>query len=290
MKNQTNQNNRIKYYVSFTTSELKKILKMDFLSDNDNNLTNEEIEIILNIISDRSQSTSTSKEFDINKSWNSFKNDYLPFAERGESLFETPEIDCKKENDKSKFGQYKNIAAAIICVIMIGLFSTTTTAQNLFDYIANWTKDAFWFDDHAKQTAQPNKKADIYSNLGIFFDPELLTPDMLPTYLPHGYTFDIQEGYETEQMKFLTLFYTGETEDLFLSLNIIYFYEDMNTPYEKDSSDISIYQKNDIDYYIMGNLNTNTAIWKNGSFEFQIDGTISHEELKRMIDSIPDSK
>ena len=110
---------------------------------------------------------------------------------------------------------------------------------------------------------------------------------MLPTYLPDGYTFDLQEGYETEQIKFLTLFYTGETEDLFLSLNIVYFYENINTPYEKDSSDITIYQKNGIDYYIMGNLNTNTAIWKNNSFEFQIDGTISLEELTKIIDYIP---
>lgn len=71
MKKQTNDNNRIKYYTSFTTSELEKILKIDFLSANGDHLTNEEIEIILNIISDRSKSTSTSKEFDIDKSWNS---------------------------------------------------------------------------------------------------------------------------------------------------------------------------------------------------------------------------
>ncbi len=162
MKNQINDNNRIKYYASFTTSELEKILKMDFLSANGDHLTNEEIEIILSIISDRSKSTSTSKEFDIDKSWNSFKNDYLPFAERGESLFETPEIDFKKENNKYKLGQYKNIAAAIICVIMIGLFSTTTTAQNLFDYIANWTKDTF---------------ASVYKGIHI-----KITKNGLPTY------------------------------------------------------------------------------------------------------------
>lgn len=286
MKKQTNDNNRIKYYTSFTTSELEKILKIDFLSANGDHLTNEEIEIILNIISDRSKSTSTSKEFDIDKSLNSFKNDYLPFAKRGELLFETPKIDFKKENNKYKSGRYKNIAAATICVIMIGLFSTTTTAQNFFDYVANWTKDTFWFD-HTGQTTYSKQPNNIYSNLGRFFDSERLTPDMLPTYLPDGYTFDLQEGYETEQIKFLTLFYTGETEDLFLSLNIVYFYEDINTPYEKDSSDITIYQKNGIDYYIMGNLNTNTAIWKNNSFEFQIDGTISREELTKIIDSIP---
>lgn len=286
MKKQTNDNNRIKYYTSFTTSELEKILKIDFLSANGDHLTNEEIEIILNIISDRSKSTSTSKEFDIDKSWNSFKNNYLPFAKRGELLFETPKIDFKKENNKYKFGRYKNIAAATICVIMIGLFSTTTTAQNFFNYVASWTKDTFWFD-HTEQTTYSKQPNNIYSNLGIFFDSERLTPDMLPTYLPDGYTFDLQEGYETEQIKFLTLFYTGETEDLFLSLNIVYFYENINTPYEKDSSDITIYQKNGIDYYIMGNLNTNTAIWKNNSFEFQIDGTISREELTKIIDSIP---
>ena len=148
-------------------------------------------------------------------------------------------------------------------------------------------KPLLWFNDNTEQTVQPNQRDDIYSNLGIFFDPEHFTADMLPTYLPDDYTFDIQEGYETEQMKFLTLFYKGKTEDLFLSLNIIYFYEDINTPYEKDSSDISIYQKNGIDYYIMGNLNTNMAVWKNDSFEFQIDGTISREELKKIIDSIP---
>lgn len=40
MKKQTNDNNRIKYYTSFTTSELEKILKIDFLSANGDHLTN----------------------------------------------------------------------------------------------------------------------------------------------------------------------------------------------------------------------------------------------------------
>lgn len=64
-------------------------------------------------------------------------------------------------------------------------------------------------------------------------------------------------------------------------------YAEVSNIYEKDNTKVTIYQKNGIDYYLLSNLNTNTAIWKNDSFECQIDGDISIDELKQIIDSIP---
>ena len=57
--------------------------------------------------------------------------------------------------------------------------------------------------------------------------------------------------------------------------------------YEKDSEGVVIYQKDGIDYYIISNLNTISAVWKYSSFECQISGNIEKEDLIKMIDSIP---
>lgn len=275
-----------KYYASFTLPELEEILKIDFLSSDNRHLTNEEIETILTLITNQKNKLSTSTKFDVDKSWNSFKKDYMPFVEKNETLYGFLESRSEKKN-RSKVFAYKNIAAAFICLIMISAFATTTTAQNFFTYVANWTKNTFWFNDLIDNSIYSDSSNNIYNNLGIYFDNEPLTPDMLPAYLPDEFIFDSKEDYETDQKKFLSLYFTDESYESYLSVNITYFYEDINTIYEKDSSDISIYQKNGVDYYIMGNLNSNTVIWKNGPFEFQIDGTVAREELKKMIDSIP---
>lgn len=43
---------------------------------------------------------------------------------------------------------------------------------------------------------------------------------------------------------------------------------------------------NHISHYIMGNMERNTAVWRNGPTECSLHGFLSPDTLKRMIDSI----
>ena len=81
--------------------------------------------------------------------------------------------------------------------------------------------------------------------------------------------------------------YENDSSPEFFNISVSYFLSNPTVIYEKDAGDVVIYQKDGIDYYIMSNLNTITAIWKVDSFECQISGNIEREDLIKMIDSIP---
>ena len=129
------------------------------------------------------------------------------------------------------------------------------------------------------------------SNLELDFSPYFnftsVPRNLLPTWIPEEYYLYRIDEMETDNFKTVVALYYSENEEHFLSIDATYLFEDVKFNYEKDESPVDIIEKDGIQYYIMGNLNTNTFIWRNGSFECQVDGTLSRDELKQMIASIP---
>lgn len=129
------------------------------------------------------------------------------------------------------------------------------------------------------------------SNLELDFSPYFkftsVPRNLLPTWIPDEYYLYKIEEMETDRFKMVMAIYSSENEGQIFSISATYLYEDVKFNYEKDDSPIEIIEKDDIQYYIMGNLNTNTFVWRNGSFECQVDGTVSRDVLKQMIASIP---
>lgn len=273
-----------KYYSSFTTPQLKTMLKSDFYASDKKELSSETIETILNIL--HSRENVKNENFNIDDGWNSFKANYLPFVEQNSTLFDDPTATITTHKATKAFYKKREFAAAIVIgMIMTGIFSTTTTAQNLFSYIANWTKETFWFNENNSSTNYNQSK--IKSTLANDYDFSKIPDDLLPTWLPDGFVQKDLTGYENSSEKVVYISFENEENHSFLNITISYLYAKVSNIYEKDNTKVTIYQKNGIDYYLLGNLNTNTAIWKNDSFECQIDGDISIDELKQIIDSIP---
>ena len=129
------------------------------------------------------------------------------------------------------------------------------------------------------------------SNLELNFSPYFkftsVPRNLLPTWIPEEYYLYKIDEMESDNFKTVVALYSSENEEHFLSIDATYLFEDVKFNYEKDESPVEIIEKDDIQYYIMGNLNTNTFVWRNGSFECQVDGTVSRDVLKQMIASIP---
>lgn len=272
-----------KYYSSFATPQLEKILKLDLYASEAEELSPETIEIILNIL--HSRESAEKKEFDVDKGWNSFKTNYIPFVEKNNTLFDYPSPAPHPHKTKKTFYKKRELTAAIVIgIIMISIFSTTATAQSLFSYIANWTKETFWFNNNDISTNynQSTIKFDLENNYDFTDIPD----NLLPNWIPDGFDKTFVDSYENSSEKVVYIFFENKKENSFLSITISQLLTEITKIYEKDDLDVVIYQKNGIDYYLMSNMNTNTAIWKNDNFECQIDGTITIKELKQIIDSI----
>ena len=135
----------------------------------------------------------------------------------------------------------------------------------------------------SKPPTTKNLELNIDKHFGFTHIPE----NLLPTWIPEGYSYDDIDELETDDMKMIRYFFRGENEKELISIFVFYLYNDIKINYEKDDSPVETFNKDGLTYYLMGNVNTNTFIWRNGSFECQVDGTVSRDELKQMIDSIP---
>lgn len=286
MKKQNLSRDKHTYFSSLSEQELKNLLITDFQSVDGEILTAEDIDMILGIILARESIAGIPTESDVEKSWKFFVENYLPLAEQGITLYDYPTNSFQpKRKEKKNLFRVKNIAAAsLIFCIAFGAFSTTTNARELFAHVANWTKDTFWFS-HSEE------KEDIHSSLKAEFDtvfsPTEVPEYLLPTWLPDHFTKKTEDGYTSKTEIFKMFLYEDNSSSDFFSISVSYLLSNPTVIYEKDTEDVVIYQKDGIDYYIMSNLNTITAIWKVDSFECQISGNIEREDLIKMIDSIP---
>ncbi|MCI8702919.1 MAG: DUF4367 domain-containing protein [Anaerotignum sp.] len=283
MKKQNLSKDKHTYFSSLSEQELKNLLMTDFQSIDGEILTAEDIDMILGIILEREKIAGIPTENDVEKSWKFFVENYLPLAEQGTTLYDYPKDALQpKRHEKKKIFRGKNIAAAsLVFCIAFGAFSTTTNARELFAHMANWTKDTFWFS-HSEE-ANVSLKAEF----DTVFSPMEIPEYLLPTWIPDHFMKVSESGYDLKGQKQKSFFYESDSSSDFFSISVSYLRSNPTVIYEKDTEEVVIYQKDGVDYYIMSNLNTITAVWKVGSFECQISGNIEREDLIKMIDSIP---
>lgn len=285
MPKKLNSENKHTYYASLSRSELENILQTDFQTDSNGYLSAEDIQIILKVLVQRENDSTCNTTFDIDKGWASIKTEYCKITTKGTPLYFPPIEVSLLQQFKQKTLYRKNIVAVFLCLIMIVSVSQTTVAKSLLSSVASWSKETFWFEPVVSSTGDTNTNIDI--DLQSTFDFTSIPPNLLPKWMPENYTKISEDTIETSYLKMYDAIYKDTTNNLSMSITVTYLYKDVSLTYEKDASNVDLYQKNGITYYIMSNLNSNTAIWRNGPFECQIDGTLSREDLKKMIDSIP---
>ena len=115
---------------------------------------------------------------------------------------------------------------------------------------------------------------------------QLTIQPVLPTWYPEGTMLeemeinDLLNGTSVD-----VLFSLGE--DVFsLSISVYDTKQEGTAQYEKNEGYVEPYYVNHVPHYIMENMGRRTAAWQNGNTENAIQGDLTVEELKQMIDSI----
>ena len=308
---------KYQYFFSMSNEKLQNLLRLDFQTS-ESILTSEDIFIISDILAERVDKNEQNDTFDIEEGWKTFQVDYLSKAD-AEMLdtledIEDSEFDVEKgledfhknylpllrlhDFEKTIFQQHNHkksilckkqlVSVAIACLILV-VFSVTAMANGVFSKMAKWTDDIFHFDN--SDTVETSSNYDVNKdniNLKEIFQTEQKLPKVIPTWLPDDMVEIDRKLYETKYVKEYVLIYEDIKTDTSIQFNIEYSLLSSSAGvYDKDDSPIMIYQKNGVDYYFMQNLDLQTVVWQNGPLECQIAGTISRDDLKKMIDSIP---
>lgn len=180
---------------------------------------------------------------------------------------------------------------ATVAALLILVFGSSITAQafgfNLFDIIAKWTQETFHFGyfGQTDDTGAPNPDIALqYSGLIATLSENNIPTDMVPTWLPDGYSESDVRVTETPKQRYVTAKYDkGENS---IRIRFADYLEGYPQQIEQSDELLEIYARNGIDFYIFKNYEQLRAVWIYENYEYFIMGSLTLEEVKGIIDSI----
>lgn len=300
-------------YDEMSTEYLEELLRLDAELPDGEGADINEILYISEVIAKRDNEHPTGRysEADVNAAWETFQTKYLPYATDGRSLYdfddgehddtEVTDISLrhskKHTSPRSKHILKRVVSIAAVIALLLGITTATAHAlgYDLWEVIAQWTKDRFTFVSAAKVNDVEKSNTNValndreYADLQAALDAYEVSEQLVPKWLPDG--FEVENVYVDEYsgpmaVIFQSNYKCGE-RTIIIQLNL---YRDTNdiscTNWEKDNIDVRTLEIENCTFYMMKNAERECAIWLNGPFECSIIGDISSEELTKVIKSI----
>jgi len=304
-------------YDRMSAESLEELLRLDAELPDGEGPDIDEILYISEVIAKREKEHPTGRypEIDVDAAWENFQTKYLPYMTDGRSLYDFEDEEpghTEGQNagtDSSSPTGRKRISlrgrrrlsrvATFVAVIamLLGLMTATAYAMgyDLWGVIARWTKDTFTFVSASKANDPNGPGGDIaisdgaYADLQAALDDYGITEPLIPNWLPAGFSV-VEVVVDTTSKHPDTAFCElCEFDDKSLIISV-YEHHDPNytnfVTWQKNESDVTIYEIGTHTFYIMGNEGQLNAVWTNGPYECGASGDVTLDELYQIINSI----
>ncbi len=263
----------------YTADELAEDFA-DWLSDMDaENFDEETLDAFLEEL-DRQDPLSLS--FDVHASLEAFHEKFSPLfaAQSGEPV--------PRERGKRRLFLRAVTAAATIAVMLASMMTAQAFGLDVFGFFASWTNDIFFFSKNQEAPVYPLAEGEsaefdtIEDALSAF---NIDTP-MAPSWYPDRIgEFEVTGSVANQTMEICATS-GGENSDLLVSYSE---FSDQSGPLfviEKDQNNITLYEKDGHSHYIMADNGLSKATWVVDNIQCIIFGTVSQDEMIKIIDSI----
>lgn len=175
--------------------------------------------------------------------------------------------------------------AATMAALLALMIGAQAAGMDIFGNLARWTDETIHFilpdrEQEASPYYEPFRKA---------LEDNGLPGELAPRWYPEGF---VTEGPEVEDGKqgrsvYLWFFNTAGKE---FAVSVKW-HQDSDSlgskAYEKDDASVEAYTKDGRSFYIYANFrDTAWATWSDGDCEVSIRGSLTVDDLKRIIDSI----
>ena len=284
-------------YDRMSTAELEQLLRLDFQASEDGVSDLDAILYISDLLAKRNG------PYDSDAAWQQFQTQYRPHA-HGRSLYDfEDEEDCcppeAKQPSTAPSGARSRSArrlrrlavlAAVLAALLLSSIAAQAAGLDIFGAIAQWTDETFRFmstgsdDTSGSAGNQPDQEdaGPYHSALqSIGMD------GLFPTWHPDGFTPGDLEVTDLDISVSVHMDFFGG--DRAYSVVIQHFTQPQSNTgtFEKDDTPVEEYDHNGQTFYILSNLDTLTATTYDGSFMTMINGALTRDEIKAIIDSIP---
>ncbi len=240
---------------------------------------------------------------DVDQQWLQFQKYYCNSDKADDSLDlppiqESPSISPKdKSVSRGKWHRLRCTLAiaAIITLLMALTVPVALGYTNIFEIIGHWTDDYFHFVPSHEETTPASTFFSTSAQLPTEFDTPQealdaygVTQKILPTWFPKGFSLSESDIYtlDTVDRNEFSFFYSNSDSSIFLLFIQHTGNSTDSSKYQKDFGPVEEYQVADIVYYLYTNSGQSCASWHIGNMECSINGDITMDELKEMINSI----
>lgn len=273
-------------YDQMSTAELEQLLRLDFQASEDGEDDPDAILYISDLLAKRNG------PFDSDAAWEQFQTLYRPYAD-GRSLYDfegeqAPSVlPAVSHRPARHLRRLAILVAALIACLLVGMVAAQAAGVDVFGAIARWTDETFRFvsagsDNTSGSGTDQEDTGQLQSVLQT-----LGMDGRFPTWYPDGFTPGELEVNELHSSVSAHMNFFGEDRTYAVVIQHFTQPTDNTGTFEKDDTPVEEYDHNGQTFYILSNLDSMTATTFDGEFLTMIYGTLTREEIKAIIDSIP---
>ena len=264
-------------YDAMTTEELEEILRLDAQAPEEQESDTEMILYIMEVLAKRERNNSHTRKSAL-EAYESFKQNYMPEEDNTVISYQAP------AKTKKRFPHWLRSLTAAGIVLVILIFGSVTAKAfgiDIWESVVKWTQETFHFGEWGNSDTDSNLP---YESLQEALEQGEITASLAPTWLPEGYELVDITVNQIPLKKVYRAKYAKGDQFLIITvqdyLNVDPFYV------EQSEGLVEKYEVSGVTYYLFSNYDNNRAVWQYKSYECDISGEVTIDELKKMIDSI----
>lgn len=261
-------------YDAMSTEELEEILRLDMETPAGEESDIDMILYVMEVL-DKRKAKEDRPEKTAQEAYEEFKTYYLPGVEEDPGT-----------GRRSGMTRKLAAAAAVLAVVFLGTLTADAFGANIWGTIARWTRDTFHFESvQHGETTTPNTENNVtYSSLQEVLAKDGINVALVPTWIPEGYVLaDIKIDETPIKDVYTACYKNGEHE---LTIYVRSYIDTDPEHLEKSEGLLEVYESSGSVFYIFSNYDMMQAAWAIDSYECYIQGNMTIEELKLMLDSI----
>ena len=268
-------------YDEMTTDQLREILRKHAHGELEKEPDTEELFYIMEVLADKESENPEKQIKSTEEAYATFVKHYAP-----EMAEDKPIPFFKRGTVATRWMKRVAVVAIVFVALATAAVSAKAFAPDFWEKVATWTMEFFRFEDvDGTQGQTPDDKNNVeLDSLREALGQHNIEEHLMPNWIPAGYICASVNAKETPKALSISAVYEKDGAQLIIRIRQVL----GDKPYQVEKSEnlIEMYIVNDMEYYIFSNYDSLQVAWVAGDCECFINGKISMEEMKKIIDSI----
>ena len=267
-------------YDEMTTEELEEILRLDAEMIDGQESDTEILLYVMEVLTQRRKKTGQTGNT-AQEAYETFTQHYLPEIMNTDNTDPVPAKRNKPANRTLHWARAMAATAAVLIILIAGSVTAKAFGIDVWKAVIQWTQETFHFGEWGNSNPSNNLP---YASLQEALEKGNASGPLAPTWIPDGYILvditvkrnPIQKIYRAKYMK----------EEQYLIITVQDNLDGVPNYEEQSEGVVEEYEVAGITYYLFENYETVRAVWLYDSYECDISGEVTIDEIKKMIDSI----